>query len=222
MRDCTVKALYDLSHSLAGCRLAELTFPWEILPEIGDIIIAAGSALGNDYNKTDGNVFIHKTAVVCSNAVIKGPCIIGAGTEIRTGAFIRGNALIGDNCVIGNSCEVKNAIIFDNVQVPHFNYVGDSVLGYKSHMGAGAVTSNVKSDKTNVVIKTKTEKLETNRKKVGAFLGDYVEVGCNSVLNPGAVIGRNSRVYPLSCVRGAVPPNSIYKRGGDIAELKER
>jgi len=162
------------------------------------------------------NVWVHKTAKVFPTAYLGAPCIIGAGTEVRHGAFVRGSALVGENCVVGNSVELKNVILFDNVQTPHYNYVGDSILGYKSHMGAGSITSNVKSDKTNVVIKNGDEQLETGIKKIGAMLGDFVEVGCNSVLNPGTVIGRNSNIYPTSCVRGVIPADSIYKTGGVV------
>ena len=161
-------------------------------------------------------MWVHKTAKVFSTAYLGAPCIIGANTEVRHGAFIRGSALVGENCVVGNSVELKNVILFDNVQTPHYNYVGDSILGYKSHMGAGSITSNVKSDKTNVVVKSGDERIETGIKKIGAMLGDCVEVGCNSVLNPGTVIGRNSNIYPTSCVRGVIPSDSIYKTGGVI------
>lgn len=190
-------------------------------PEIGKFILELGETLDlNEYEKRGDNVWIAKDAKIYPNNYIAGPCIIGHKTEVRPGAFIRGNALVGDNCVVGNSTELKNVIIFDNVQVPHYNYVGDSVLGFKSHMGAGSITSNVKQDKTNVTIKCGEEKVETGMRKFGAMLGDNVEVGCNTVMNPGTVIGRGSRVYPLSMVRGFVPANSIYKKLGDIAEIK--
>jgi len=203
-----ISNLFDLSHSIAGEYLAQYTYPWEALAGIGELILSLGEKLpADEYDHPTQAVWISKSAKVFPSAYISGPCIIGPETEIRQCAFIRGSALIGANCVVGNSCEIKNAILFDNVQVPHFNYVGDSILGYKSHMGAGSVTSNVKSDKTNVIIVG----IPTDRKKVGAFLGDYVEVGCNSVLNPGTVIGRNSSIYPTSSVRGVVPENSIYK-----------
>ena len=180
-----------------------------------------GPTLGSDYTQISEGVWVHKTAKVAPTAYLGAPCIIGADTEVRHCAFIRGSALVGDGCVVGNSVELKNVIIFDSVQVPHYNYVGDSILGYKSHMGAGSITSNVKSDKTLVTIKTQPP-IETQQKKVGAMLGDFVEVGCNSVLNPGTVIGRHSNVYPLSCVRGVVPANSIYKTGGVIVTKEER
>ena len=195
----------------------EKKYPWEVLPEIGDFIVKLGNTLSEDeFDHPSENVWIAKDATVFPSAYINGPCIIDHGAEIRQCAFIRGNALVGKKAVVGNSCELKNAVLFDNVQVPHFNYVGDSILGYKSHMGAGSITSNVKSDKTLVVIKSKDEQIPTLRKKVGAMLGDYVEVGCNSVLNPGTVIGRNSQIYPTSCVRGVIPANAIHKNNGAI------
>jgi len=215
----TVNDLYDLDHTLARDYLSRLTYPWEALAGIGEMIAALGETLPPDeYEHTTENVWIARDATVFPTATILGPCIIGRGTEVRPGAFIRGNALVGDNCVVGNSTELKNVILFDNVQVPHYNYVGDSILGYKAHMGAGSVTSNVKSDKALVVIHNQGEDLPTGRKKVGAMLGDRVEVGCNSVLNPGTVIGRDSNVYPVSCVRGVIPPDSIYKTGGVIIQ----
>ena len=176
--------------------------------------------MGDDYAQPAPQVWVHKTAVVAPTAYLGAPCIIGPGTEVRHCAFIRGSALVGENCVVGNSVELKNVILFDNVQVPHYNYVGDSILGYRSHMGAGSLTSNVKSDKTLVVIKSKDEAIPTGRKKVGAMVGDFVEVGCNSVLNPGTVIGRHSNIYPTSCVRGVVPENSIFKTGGIVVTKK--
>ena len=209
--------LYDMSHTLAGAYLSGFEYPWQALKGIKELILALGPTLGEDYTEVSPTVWVHKTAAVAPTAFLGAPCIIGAGTEVRHCAFIRGSALVGEGCVVGNSVELKNAILFDNVQVPHFNYVGDSILGYKSHMGAGSVTSNVKSDKTLVAVRCGAERMETGRKKVGAMLGDHVEIGCNSVLNPGTVVGRNSRVYPLSSVRGTVPADSIYKRGGDIA-----
>ena len=214
----TTKQLYDLSHSLAGNYLAGFDYPWQALKGIKELILTLGPALGEDYTEVAPTVWIHKTATVAPSAYLGAPCIIGAGTEIRHCAFIRGSALVGNNCVVGNSVELKNVILFDNVQVPHFNYVGDSILGYKSHMGAGAVTSNVKSDQTLVVVKNGDEKMETGLKKFGAMLGDFVEVGCNSVLNPGTVIGRHSNVYPTSCVRGMVPENSIWKNTGVVVK----
>ena len=213
----TVNDLYDLNHSIAGSYLAGFSYPWEALDGIKELILRLGSTLGDDYAQPAPQVWVHKTAVVAPTAYLGAPCIIGPGTEVRHCAFIRGSALVGENCVVGNSVELKNVILFDNVQTPHYNYVGDSILGYKSHMGAGSITSNVKSDKTHVVVTDGAERLNTGRKKVGAMLGDFVEVGCNSVLNPGAVIGRHTRIYPLSSVRGTVPENGIYKRSGDIA-----
>ena len=176
---------------------------------------------GEDYTEVSPTVWVHKTAAVAPTAFLGAPCIIGAGTEVRHCAFIRGSALVGEGCVVGNSVELKNAILFDNVQVPHFNYVGDSILGYKSHMGAGSVTSNVKSDKTLVVVKNGEEQVPTGLKKFGAMLGDHAEIGCGSVLNPGTVVGKNARVYPLSMVRGFVPANHIYKKAGEVAEIHD-
>ena len=213
----TIKDLYDLTHTKAAAYLEGFTYPWEALDGISNMVLAIGQTLSLDeYDHPSENVWIAKDAKIYPNANIYGPCIIGHGTEVRPGAFIRGSALVGDGCVVGNSTELKNVILFDTVQVPHYNYVGDSILGYKSHMGAGSITSNVKSDKSLVVIKNGDEMLATGRKKVGAMLGDRVEVGCNSVLNPGTVIGRDSNVYPVSCVRGVIPENSIYKTGGKI------
>lgn len=213
----TIQDLFDLNHTLAGDYLARFTYPWEALAGISDLILSLGPALGADYESPAPDVWVHKTAKVAPTAYLGGPCIIGPDTEVRHGAFIRGSALVGAGCVVGNSVELKNVILFDGVQTPHYNYVGDSILGYKAHMGAGSITSNVKSDKTHVVVTDGVERIDTGRKKVGAMLGDGVEVGCNSVLNPGSVIGRGSRVYPLSSVRGTVPAASIYKRSGDIA-----
>ena len=212
--------LYDLSHSLAGEYLAQFEYPWQALAGIKNLILTLGKTLGEEYTEVSPEVWVHSTAKVAPTACIGAPCIIGANTEVRHCAFIRGSALVGENCVVGNSVELKNVIIFDNVQVPHYNYVGDSILGYRSHMGAGSVTSNVKSDKTLVVIKSAEEQIPTGIKKVGAMLGDFVEVGCNSVLNPGTVIGRNSNVYPTSCVRGVIPANSIWKNNGTVVEKK--
>lgn len=214
-----IKDLYDLTHTRAAEYLSKFTYPWEALAGISDLILEIGKSLPEDeYDHPAEDVWIAKDAMVFSSAYINGPCIIGHNTEVRQCAFIRGSALIGDNCVVGNSTELKNVIIFDVVQVPHYNYVGDSILGYKSHMGAGSITSNVKSDKTLVVIKNEGELIETKRKKVGAMVGDGVEVGCGSVLNPGTVIGRNSNVYPLSSVRGVVPPDSVYKDKDNIVK----
>ena len=220
MESITIKKMYSLEHTKAKPWLEKITYPWEVLPQIKDIILSLGETIDKecpeDYIKRGENVWIHKTATVFDTVYIAGPAIIGAGTEVRQCAFIRGNALVGENCVVGNSTELKNVIIFDNVQVPHYNYVGDSVLGFKSHMGAGSITSNVKSDKTLVVVKSEDEEIETGLKKFGAMLGDFVEVGCNSVLNPGTVICPHSNIYPISCVRGVVPAESIYKTGGII------
>ncbi|MDE7163284.1 MAG: UDP-N-acetylglucosamine pyrophosphorylase [Clostridia bacterium] len=207
--------LYDLSHTIAGEYLKGFSYPWEALKGIGALIVSLGEKLGADYTETAPQVWIHKSAKIASTAYIGAPAIIGADTEVRPGAYIRGNALVGSGCVVGNSTELKNVILFDGVQVPHYNYVGDSILGYKAHMGAGSITSNVKSDKTNVVIHGDTE-MATGLKKVGAMLGDFVEVGCNSVLNPGTVIGRRSSVYPLSSVRGVIAADSIYKGRGNV------
>ena len=208
--------LFDAAHSLAGDWLMGFEYPWHALSGIQSQILAIGSTLGEDYLEIRPQVWVHNTAVVAPSAFLGAPCIIGPGTEVRHCAFIRGSALVGANCVVGNSVELKNVILFDNVQVPHFNYVGDSILGYKSHMGAGAVTSNVKSDQTPVVVKQAGAPIPTGLKKFGAMLGDHVEVGCNSVLNPGTIVGRHSNIYPTSCVRGVVPGNSIWKTGGII------
>lgn len=212
----TIQELYDLEHTQAKSYLSQFTYPWEALKGIKDFIVQLGSTLGDDYQEVSPQVWVHRTATVAPTAYLGAPCIIGAGTEVRHCAFIRGSALVGENCVVGNSVELKNVILFDNVQTPHYNYVGDSILGYKSHMGAGSVTSNVKSDKTLVVVKDGQEQIPTGLKKFGAMLGDYVEVGCNSVLNPGTVIGRHTNIYPTSCVRGVVPANHIWKTGGVV------
>jgi NDP-sugar pyrophosphorylase family protein len=218
----TINDLYDLDHTLAADYLRGFTYPWEALKGIKDMIIALGKTLSKEeYDEVSENVWIHKTAKVFPSAYIAAPCIIGANTEVRHCAFIRGSALVGENCVVGNSCELKNVILFDHVQTPHYNYVGDSILGYYSHMGAGSITSNVKSDKKLVVIRDGSEQIATGIKKVGAMLGDYVEVGCNSVLNPGSVVGRHSNIYPTSCVRGVVPANCIFKDNGVIVEKGE-
>ena len=212
--------LYDLSHSMAGEYLTQFEYPWQALAGIKNLIVTLGSRLGEEYTEVSPEVWVHTSAKIAPTAYIGAPCIIGANTEVRHCAYIRGSALVGENCVVGNSVELKNVIIFDNVQVPHYNYVGDSILGYRSHMGAGSVTSNVKSDKTLVVIKSADGQIPTGIKKVGAMLGDYVEVGCNSVLNPGTVIGRHSNVYPTSCVRGVIPANSIWKNNGTVVSKK--
>ena len=217
------KALFDLSRTLAGDYLEGFEYPWQALKGIKSLIFSLGETLDkNEYYQPSPDVWIHKTAKISPTAFIGAPCIIGENSEIRHCAFIRGSALVGENCVVGNSVELKNVILFDSVQVPHYNYVGDSILGYKSHMGAGSLTSNVKSDKTLVVVKNGEEKIETGLKKFGAMLGDFVEVGCNSVLNPGTVIGRNSNIYPTSCVRGMVPGDSIWKTGGVIVKKEEK
>ena len=216
----TVNDLYDLSHSAAGDYLKGFTYPWEALSGIKQLILSLGQHLGDDYEQVKPQVWVHKTATVAPTAFLGAPCIIGAGTEVRHCAFVRGSALVGENCVVGNSVELKNVILFDNVQVPHYNYVGDSILGYKSHMGAGSLTSNVKSDKTLVVGKSGREEVPKGLKKVGAVLGEHLAVGCNSVLNPGTVIGPNTNIYPTSCVRGVVPPGSIWKTGGVVVPKK--
>ena len=204
--------LLDLSHTMAGEYLSGFSYPWEALDGIKELIISLGGKLsGEEYDEVSPQVWVHKTATVAPTAFLGAPCIIGAETEVRHCAFIRGSALVGKKCVVGNSVELKNVILFDNVQTPHYNYVGDSILGYKSHMGAGSITSNVKSDKTLVTVKNGSERIETGRKKFGAILGDNVEVGCNSVLNPGTVLGRRASVYPTSCVRGCVPEDHIFK-----------
>jgi len=214
--------LFDLTHTLAGEYLAQFAYPWQALDGIKDLILSIGAALPKEeYDEIAPNVWVHRTAKVFSSAYLGAPCIIGPETEVRHCAFIRGSALVGSGCVVGNSVELKNVILFDGVQTPHYNYVGDSILGYKSHMGAGSITSNVKSDKTLVVVKNGEELLETGRKKFGAILGDRVEVGCNSVLNPGTVIGPDSNVYPVSCVRGVIPEKSIVKTGGVVVPKRE-
>ena len=215
------KELFSLDKSLAGEYLSKFEYPWQALSGIKALILTLGERLDkNEYDEISENVWVHKSVKIAPTAYIGAPCIIGKDTEVRQCAFIRSSALIGEGCVIGNSTEVKNAIIFDSVQVPHFNYVGDSILGYKSHLGAGAVTSNVKSDRSLVTVKTADGRIETGLKKFGAMVGDNVEVGCNSVLNPGTVIGRNSNIYPLSSVRGSVPENSIFKNQSTIV-IKE-
>lgn len=219
MEACKIERLYDLSHTMASGLLSRFEYPWEALPHIKEFILALGPTLPEeDYDHPEETVWIAKSAKIAPSATVMGPTIIGKSTELRTGAFIRGGVLVGEGCVVGNSCELKNAILFDKVQTPHFNYVGDSILGFASHTGAGAVTSNVKSDKTLVSIRTPDGRIETGLKKCGAFLGDFVEVGCNSVLNPGTVIGRHSNVYPLSSVRGFVPENAIFKDRDHIVQ----
>lgn len=217
-----ISELYDLSHTAAGEYLSGFEYPWEALAGIKQLIIDIGESLDkNEYDEVSPQVWVHKSAKVFPTAYLGAPCIIGENSEVRHCAFIRSSALVGKNCVVGNSAELKNVILFDNVQTPHYNYVGDSILGFHSHMGAGSITSNVKSDKTLVVIRDGGEVFETGLKKMGAMLGDYVEVGCNSVMNPGTVIGRNTNIYPLSRVRGVVPADSIYKNADDIVEKRE-
>ena len=217
MKDFTIEKLLDLKETMAAELFEGKTYPWEVLPEIKDFILKLGKTLDPDeYEYREGDIWIAKSAKIAPTACINGPAIIGKDTEVRHCAFIRGNAIVGEDCVVGNSTELKNVVLFNCVQVPHYNYVGDAVLGYKSHMGAGSICSNVKSDKQLVVIKDGEEKIETGLKKFGAMLGDHVEVGCGSVLNPGTVIGRNSNIYPLSPVRGCVPADSIYKSRTEI------
>ena len=225
----TIKSLFDLTHTEARELLENYTYPWDVLHSIGEFIKQLGKKIDEEntgeYIKKGDSVWIHKTAVVWDSAYFGANVIIGAGTEVRQCAFIRGNALVGKNCVVGNSTELKNVILFDNVQVPHFNYVGDSILGYKSHMGAGSITSNVKSDKTLVTVKGRGEfddiSMETGLKKFGAMIGDKVEIGCNSVLNPGSIIGRGTIIYPLSPIRGYIPANSIVKTQNVIVTTKQ-
>lgn len=219
MNELTVAQLYTLEETIAKEIFEGATYPWEVLPKISGFILELGATLSEEeYEKHGDNVWIAKSAKVAPTAYINGPAIIGKEAEVRHCAFIRGNAIVGEGAVVGNSTELKNVILFNKVQVPHYNYVGDSILGYKSHMGAGSITSNVKSDKKLVVVKTPDENIETGMKKFGAMLGDEVEVGCGSVLNPGTVVGSHSNIYPLSSVRGFVPANSIYKKQGEIAE----
>ena len=214
-------ALLDLTHTTAAPLLEKAQYPWQALSGIGALIRALGEALpAGEYHHPEELVWIHKTVKRFPNNFIVGPCIIGPETEVRPGAFIRGNALVGEGCVVGNSTELKNVILFDGVQVPHYNYVGDSILGHKAHMGAGAVTSNVKQDKSPVTLAFGENRVDTGLKKFGAVLGDFAEIGCNAVLNPGTVIGRGSRVYPLSMVRGVVPAGHIYKRAGEMVALR--
>ena len=219
MEECKIKKLYNLEETIAAKIFEGVTYPWEVLPKIGDFIIELGNTLNSEeYDKVGEDVWIAKSATVAPTAYIKGPAIIGKNAEIRHCAFIRGKAIVGEGAVVGNSTELKNVILFNKVQVPHYNYVGDSILGYKSHMGAGSITSNVKSDKKLVVVKKKKKKIETGLKKFGAMIGDEVEVGCGSILNPGTVIGKNSNIYPLSSVRGVIPEKSIYKNKNEIVE----
>lgn len=216
----TIHDLYDLEHTLAKDYLSQYTYPWEALKNIKEMILELGSTL-EDYEERLPQVWVHPSAVIAPTAYLGAPCIIGANTEVRHGAFIRSSALVGNDCVVGNSVELKNVILFDHVQTPHYNYVGDSILGYYSHMGAGSITSNVKSDKTLVVAKNGKEEIETGLKKFGAMLGDHVEVGCNSVLNPGTIIGADTNIYPLSRVRGQVPAHSIFKDQMNVVMKKK-
>ena len=219
MEQLTVKELYNLEETIAKDIFEGVTYPWEVLPKIGAFIVELGNSLPEDeYEKVRENVWVAKSAKVAPTAFINGPAIIGKDADVRHCAFIRGNAIVGEGAVVGNSTELKNVILFNKVQVPHYNYVGDSILGYKAHMGAGSITSNVKSDKTLTTVKTPEGPIETGLKKFGAMLGDEVEVGCGSVLNPGTVIGKHTNIYPLSMVREFVPANSIYKKRGEVAE----
>ncbi len=219
IQELTVKALYTLEHTKAAVLLESVTYPWEALGKIGETIVEIGNRLSKElYEQREETVWVAKSAKVAPTAYIHGPAIIGEETEVRHCAFIRGNALVGDRCVVGNSTELKNVILFDNVQVPHYNYVGDSILGYRSHMGAGSITSNVKSDKKPVIVKAGEERLETGLKKFGAMVGDGVEVGCGTILNPGSVVGKNSSIYPLSMVRGYVAADSVYKNQNEVVE----
>ena len=216
-----ISNLYNLEETIAGKLFEGATYPWEVLPKISAFIVELGNQLSSEeYEKRGENVWVAKSAKVASTAYINGPAIIGKESEIRHCAFIRGNAIVGEGAVVGNSTELKNVVLFNKVQVPHYNYVGDSILGYRAHMGAGSITSNVKSDKTLVVVKDGEDKIPTGLKKFGAMLGDCVEVGCNSVLNPGTVVGRNAQIYPTSCVRGVIRANSIYKKQGEIVEKR--
>lgn len=223
LKDVTIKELYTLEETIAKDIFDGVTYPWEVLPKISEFIVKLGNMLPEEkYEKRGENIWVAKSAKVYPTAFINGPAIIDEEAEIRHCAFIRGNAIVGKGAVVGNSTELKNVILFNKVQVPHYNYVGDSVLGFKAHMGAGSITSNVKSDKTLVVVRAGEEKFETGLKKFGAMLGDQVEVGCNSVLNPGTIIGKMSNVYPTSMVRGFIPANSIYKKQGEIAGKEVR
>ena len=219
MEAAKISNLYNLEETIAGKLFEGAEYPWEVLPKISAFIMELGNTLSSEeYEKRGENVWVAKSAKVAPTAYINGPAIIGKDAEIRHCAFLRGNAIVGEGAVVGNSTELKNVVLFNKVQVPHYNYVGDSILGYRAHMGAGSITSNVKSDKTLVVVKDTEEQIATGLKKFGAMLGDCVEVGCNSVLNPGTVVGRNSQIYPTSCVRGVIHENSIYKKQGEIVE----
>lgn len=223
MKELTVQELYNLNETIAKELFEGVTYPWEVLPRISSFILKLGESLSEEeYEKRGKNIWIAKSAKVAPSAFINGPAIIGQDAEVRHCAFIRGNAIIGEGAVVGNSTELKNVILFNKVQVPHYNYVGDSILGYKSHMGAGSITSNVKSDKKLVVVKTPKGNIETGMKKFGAMIGDEVEVGCGSILNPGTVVGSCTNIYPLSSVRGFVPAGSIYKKQGEVvAKIEE-
>lgn len=219
MEQCKIKNLYNLEETIAADLMKQAEYPWELLPKISGFIVELGKSLPKDkFTEVSENVWVANSAKVAPTAFINGPAIIDEEAEVRHCAFVRDNAIVGKGAVVGNSTELKNVILFNKVQVPHYNYVGDSILGFKAHMGAGSITSNVKSDKTLVVVKAVGEQMETGLKKFGAMLGDNVEVGCNSVLNPGTVIGRNSNVYPTSMVRGVIPAGSIYKKQGEIAQ----
>lgn len=221
MEKCKISQLYNLDETIAKKLLESVTYPWEALPKIAEFIVELGNKLdSNVYNKVGEDIWIAKSAKVSPTAYIHGPAIIGENAEIRHCAFIRGKAIVGEEAVVGNSTELKNVILFNKVQVPHYNYIGDSILGYKSHMGAGSITSNVKSDKKLIIIKDGEEKIETGMKKIGAMLGDEVEVGCGSILNPGTIIGKNTNIYPLSSVRGVVPEKSIYKSRNEVVEKR--
>lgn len=221
MEKLSIKKLYDLDHTIAKSLFETITYPWEALPKIKDFILELGATLDTEkFDKIADDIWVAKSATIAPSASLNGPLIIDEEAEVRHCAFIRGSAIVGKNAVVGNSTELKNCILFDNVQVPHYNYVGDSIYGYKSHTGAGVIASNLKSDKSLVTVMCDGEKVETNVKKFGAMIGDFVEVGCNSVMNPGTVIGRNSNVYPLSFVRGYVEENSIYKRLGEVVEKR--
>lgn len=213
------KNLFNMEETIASAIFDDTEYPWEVLPKIKDFILALGKCLPEEeYEEREEHVWIAKSAKIYPNTTILAPCIIGKHTEVRPGAFIRGNAIVGEECVVGNSTELKNVLLFNNVQVPHYNYVGDSILGYKSHMGAGSITSNVKSDKTDITIRYQGDKIHTGLKKMGAILGNFVEIGCGTVMNPGTIIGSNTNVYPLSMTRGYIPKGSIYKRQGEVVE----
>ena len=219
MEECKIINLYNLEETIAKELIEKYTYPWEVLPHISDFIIELGNSLPEgEYTKIGENVWIHNTAKVFESAYINGPAIICKNAEVRHCAFIRGSAIVGENATVGNSTELKNVILFNNVEVPHYNYVGDSILGYKAHMGAGSITSNIKSDRKNIIIKKGDKKIETGLRKIGAMLGDNVEVGCSSVLNPGSIVGKNTNIYPLSSVRGVIPANSIYKNKNEIVD----